>query len=581
SGLLALGILVSGLVISSNKPESTSSSHLQRWLARLLAAGLLTAIALALVNWLKGSSTFSLGPILLVSMPFLLVVYWPINTQRPLTSHLAQRLWHYLLWACLVMVSYLLFLAVFAMSGYGSPPTVAKVMISIVIIGIAVLLGGKLERRLPLIFQYRPYEADQILAKFEQAAREIYDPDQLVRLFSQELSAGMKPAQSVVYLANQGEFSPVIVTGCSSHPPTAPIGALRKDWSRSGEVLDPFSAPDGLAQLKFPFALEAFIYLDASFCWEVPSTGTEPTSLLKSNQQQNPGECELSELEPLGLIVLGAKNTGASYSRQERDFLTALARVLTRGLIMARSLARRAEDERLRHELDLACEIQAILLPRELPVIDGIDLEAYIWSAREIGGDFYDVLPIDANRWGVLLGEVNGNGVTAALLTAAVLSFFRAVAAGNPSPAEILSIVNNLICLYRPAARVSVMASYGVYDRRDRTLTVANAGQTHPLLNGWAIAIDGVPLGLGNDARFAETTITLKRGDAMLWYSDGVTMALDAAGQPLGIERLLLFARRANLREDQAPWSLRDLLRKHTGNIEQRDDLSYVAMVIR
>ena len=428
------------------------------------------------------------------------------------------------------------------------------------------------------------YNAGDVLSGFARAAREAYDPDALAARFYQDLRETLDPSAAVVYLSDLGRMLPVHSAGCQ---PPEPIDQAALADMPAGQLVVP---PSGRLALPFEprlaLALEGVTQRqrhEGARVWGSRSEREERTAD-KSDESfgSHMGESTPRyEQGPIALLVLGDRRSMERYTAADRDLVSALGHIFARGVQTSRRLSRRAAEDRQRRELEAAWEIQAHLLPRELPSLEGVDVEAYARSARDAGGDFYDVLPVDANRWGILLGEASGSGIPAALLASVALSFFRSTALGTTSPAEAFGIVNNLLCLYKPAARISVRASYAVYDRRDRTLAISNAGQGHPLLNGWPLKIEGVPLGFGRDAAFAEMSFTLKKGDIALWCSDGVATAIGEDGSPFGRDRLLAFARDEGLRGAEEPWSLRDHLRGFMGDAEQADDITYLMAAIR
>ncbi|MBM3275724.1 MAG: SpoIIE family protein phosphatase, partial [Candidatus Sericytochromatia bacterium] len=414
-------------------------------------------------------------------------------------ERLASRFVRGLILAAGALFAYTLGRAGLAMAFGGAVPEYAAPGLSALCVAAAVPAYRKLKKTVDPIFMHTGYDPSKVVTDFARAAREAYDPDLIVTAFYNNLHGALKPRSAVVYLTSQGTLTPVVAEGCP-HPPV-PLNGDRPDlsWLGSDQPVDPARVSGAVEDLGLSF---------------------KPALALALGSDK-PAEDPL-----LGLIVLGAREDDRPYGAADRDLVVELARIMARGVQTTRLLSRRAAEDRQRRELEVAWEVQANLLPRELPALEGADLEAYARSAREVGGDFYDVLPVDANRWGILVGEATGRGISSALLAEVALSFFRSAAPGTPSPAETLRIVNNLICLYRPSTKASLTVSYAVYDRRDRSLAISNAGQSHPLLNGYPVAIDGVPMGVGRDAAFAENRITLKKGDAVLWYTDGVPAAV-------------------------------------------------------
>ena len=236
--------------------------------------------------------------------------------------------------------------------------------------------------------------------------------------------------------------------------------------------------------------------------------------------------------------------------------------------------------DRSQREAEFARKVKGWLTARALPAFEGADLESFSRPGRQAGGDFFDVMAVDQNRWGLLLGQASGNGYQAALAASIALSYFRSAAPGTLSPAELLCSVNNLLFAYRTATSASITAAYAIYDVRDRTLLLANAGQCHPLLNARPTEVAGLPLGLGRVARFPQLVLTLKPGESLIWYSSGIMSLPGAAGEPLGLEGWLALVRE-QIAGSERQRTLRDRLTEATGDGLSTADVSFLSMVTK
>ncbi|MCM8761318.1 MAG: SpoIIE family protein phosphatase [Candidatus Omnitrophica bacterium] len=202
-----------------------------------------------------------------------------------------------------------------------------------------------------------------------------------------------------------------------------------------------------------------------------------------------------------------------------------------------------AEKERLLRELEIAKGIQQSFLPESPPKIPGIDIAAISIPARVVGGDFYDFIPIDADRWGIVIADVSGKGVPAALFMALSRTLVRASASGTTSPADAINHANSLI-LKDSKTNMFVTLFYAVIDASTMTLTFANAGHNPPLLiSGQTDSIvllkaQGVPLGITSGLKLTDNKMEFKKGDCLVLYTDGVTEAIDEDGEQFEIERL-------------------------------------------
>ncbi len=555
--VILAGALVAFLgicLVRSSAHPSPAERRIAGWIAAVVAVGVaLLATHCALLVWV-GLPVLPVGWVAIGFIPGLLTVaYVSLDGETVTLERLGSRAARGMILASAALFAYAAGRAVLELAFPKGLPWFVDLTLSAACVASAVPAYTWLKRAIDPLFMRTGYDPGRVVADFARSAREAYDPDLIVNFFYQELQAALGPTSGVVYLESHGQLTPVVAEGCPISPPALSGSGPDLSWLAAGHPVDPARVPGAADGLALPF---------------------EPRlAMMLSSDEADEG--------PLGLVVLGPREDDRPYGAADRDLLVEMARIMARGVQTTRLLSRRAAEDRQRRELEVAWEVQANLLPRELPALEGADLEAYARSAREVGGDFYDVLQVDNNRWGILIGEAVGRGIASALLAEVTLSFFRSAALGTPSPAETLRIVNNLICLYRTSLRASVTASYAIFDRRDRSIAISNAGQAHPLINGYPVAIDGVPLGVGRDAAFAESSLTLKKGDAVLWYTDGVPAAESDQGRAFGMERLLEYARDERLREAEEPWKLRELLREHVGDAEQADDMTYLLLLVR
>ncbi|MCS6879946.1 MAG: GAF domain-containing protein [Oscillochloridaceae bacterium] len=197
---------------------------------------------------------------------------------------------------------------------------------------------------------------------------------------------------------------------------------------------------------------------------------------------------------------------------------------------------------RVEQELEIARRIQANLFPRQLPVIAGLELAARCVPARETGGDFYDVVQL-GDRVGVIVGDVSGKSLPAAMLMAVARSTARSEARNHETPWIVLTETNR--ALVDDVPRNSFVAlSYALVDRARDRLVLASAGQLTPLLrraNGHTTFLEGppaLPLGLSAQVTFGQFEVDLQPGDTVLFYTDGIVEAHDRRRNLFGFERL-------------------------------------------
>jgi sigma-B regulation protein RsbU (phosphoserine phosphatase) len=246
------------------------------------------------------------------------------------------------------------------------------------------------------------------------------------------------------------------------------------------------------------------------------------------------------------------------------------------------------EKKRLDHDLEIARDIQRILLPSEAPIIDGFELSGINIPARHVSGDYFDYLKVDERRLGVAIADVSGKGVPASIIMAICRSVLRSQAAGNPSPSDVLKKVNRQ--LYPDIKEdMFISMAYVILDHAHSTVTLSRAGHDAPILYEHAsksvtpVKPPGMVLGIDSGSVFDRITcdfaLSLKRDDCLLLYTDGVTEALDANGDEFGPERMMECVRVSA--PEGAPaiiTRLIDELRSFVGAQPQNDDITLIAI---
>jgi sigma-B regulation protein RsbU (phosphoserine phosphatase) len=246
----------------------------------------------------------------------------------------------------------------------------------------------------------------------------------------------------------------------------------------------------------------------------------------------------------------------------------------------------RSRDELvgLRRELEIAAAIQRALLPRGMPEnmpAGTFDIYAEVVSATEVGGDFYDYFMIDATRLGFVVADVSGKGVGAAIYCAVSRTLLRAAALVNPglTAGEIVTRLNTLLCLSADAG-MFVTVCYGILDLATGELNYATAGHPQPFV----ISPDGVRelpkapgtvVGMMEDLVFGTLTVTLRPGDAVMMFSDGVNEAMNEQKELFSVQRTGEFLR------EVPPGTCRDMtdaviaeVKRYTGTAPQADDIT-------
>jgi sigma-B regulation protein RsbU (phosphoserine phosphatase) len=245
------------------------------------------------------------------------------------------------------------------------------------------------------------------------------------------------------------------------------------------------------------------------------------------------------------------------------------------------------QKERMERELELARQVQQSMLPRVFPLVPGYAFAACNEPARWVGGDFYDVILLDAERFGIVVADVSDKGMPAALYMALTRSLLLAEARRESSPCAVLSSVHTLLLeLGQPTMFVTVF--YGVVDGPTQQLTFARAGHDRPLLlrDGQAHALggDGTILGFPGlqDLHLSEERIDLMPRDRLVLYTDGLTDSMGPDARPFGRRRLTHWLQsHADLPAAELCAATFSALNAYRGTAEQYDDMTMLVVQVR
>jgi phosphoserine phosphatase RsbU/P len=237
----------------------------------------------------------------------------------------------------------------------------------------------------------------------------------------------------------------------------------------------------------------------------------------------------------------------------------------------------RREREKMSLDGREARAIQQALLPKNCPSIPGFTVAGLCIPAGAVGGDWYDFIPLDDGRWGLVLADVSGKGTAAALLMSATRGMLRSLAETASGPGEVLARLNRLLVDDFPSGKFVTML-YAVLDPIKRTLTYSSAGHLRPLLlesNGTRFLNSerGIPLGLGFGS-YSELEIPLSTGSRLVFYSDGITEAANAGDEEYGSARLESHF----LEPGSSPESILDDVRSFTGGAGLCDDATVIML---
>ena len=291
--------------------------------------------------------------------------------------------------------------------------------------------------------------------------------------------------------------------------------------------------------------------------------------------------------EILGVIYGDRLSSATAYSNEDSDFLAAIARQVSIGLINCRLVEEQQEMARLGREIDLARSIQKGLFPSSLPHRDNLRIAALNDPGQRVSGDYYDVIERPDGRAWCLIADVTGEGVAAALLMANLQAAVRVTIDSTDDPAALLSRWNTLIHQNTDASKF-ITCLLALVDPAKRRVRFATAGHCVPfVLSGGDVAPRELaattatfPLGVVEQAEFATYEEDLGSESTVLFaYTDGVTEAMDAEEQPFGLDRLIEVLKQQT---DLNPQGLIKRVRKDVagfvGEARQSDDITMLAI---
>ena len=281
-----------------------------------------------------------------------------------------------------------------------------------------------------------------------------------------------------------------------------------------------------------------------------------------------------------------------AFSKRDVEILTLLASQAAVAIENARLYEELSANEaRLERELRFAQRVQAALLPTQLPKkVRGVDLAVSFAPARELGGDFHDFLIPDSNALIVAVGDVSGKGVPAALYSVFAgelvrgRTFRRRYLPERSSPANVLMSINTILH-ERQLEEYFCALCYALFDLKRRTVTLANSGVPYPVrVSGGVcsqIELPGVPLGSFFVVSYDEVSFPLTVGDIYVFYSDGVTEAVDAAGDEFSVQRLMdVVSSAADQPASEIVARITAAVDSHRGGTAPNDDSTVVVLRI-
>ena len=292
--------------------------------------------------------------------------------------------------------------------------------------------------------------------------------------------------------------------------------------------------------------------------------------------------------QDLGVLAVANGPMSAPFSQGDFIVFKSIAEQSAFALYNAIIYSMANEKKRLDHDLEIARDIQRILLPAEAPAINGFQISGINVPARQVSGDYFDYIRVDDERLGIAIADVSGKGIPASLIMAICRSVLRAEAARNPSPADVLRKVNRQ--LYPDIKEdMFISMAYLILDHERNGITLARGGHDAPLLykqqsqSVTPVKSPGMVLGIDSGNVFDRITndfaVPLERDDCLILYTDGVTEALNTEGDEFGLERTTESVRASASNGAQAiVRRVIDDVRNFAGSQPQNDDITLIAI---
>lgn len=284
-----------------------------------------------------------------------------------------------------------------------------------------------------------------------------------------------------------------------------------------------------------------------------------------------------------GVLTVYNKKNGAEFTEGDQRLLTIIAMQSAQVIENARLYEEEQKLKTMEEEIRLASRIQMELLPNAAPVIPRYDIAGRSIPARQVGGDYFDFIPVEADKLAVCLGDVSGKGLPASLLMANLQATLRSQTLLNIAPSEGIRRSNRLLYRSTDPEKFATLF-YGVLDFGAHKLTYTNAGHENPFLFGAGptpvrLETGGTVLGVVESFPFEQATVDLAPGDLLVVFSDGITEAFDESDSQFGEKQLAEVI--SKYRHETAETLINRIVEAvtmHVGRAPQADDLTLVVI---
>jgi len=287
-----------------------------------------------------------------------------------------------------------------------------------------------------------------------------------------------------------------------------------------------------------------------------------------------------------GLIFLSKRINNLDYSESDIEFIYSVGSLAIISLENKRLFKEELEKQKMEEELELAKDIQRNLLPGSFPEFNNIDIAAVNISSKQVGGDYYDVISVDNNKYVVAIADVSGKGVPAALLMANIQAFLKTICRQQIGISEATGLINDLLCENITDGKF-ITFFWTIVDDENKIIKYVNAGHNPPLLirDGEIkkLELGGMILGvMKTDYAYKSEEINLQPGDTLIMFTDGITEAMDKARNEYSDERLEQLAVKLYKKSAQEILdAIRDDVESFTKGATQSDDITLLVLKAR
>ena len=287
-----------------------------------------------------------------------------------------------------------------------------------------------------------------------------------------------------------------------------------------------------------------------------------------------------------GLILLGERVNKQPYTEADIEFIYSVGSLAIISLENKRLFQEELEKRKMEEELDLARDIQQNLLPQSLPEYSSFDIAAVNMSSKQVGGDYFDVIPLDKNNFCVAIADVAGKGVPASLLMANIQAFLQIICRQDFQIEQSTGLINDLINANTSDGRF-ITFFWGLLNNEEKKLTYVNAGHNPPLLvrDGKIIKLKkgGMVLGVTETTiPYISETINLFKDDVIVLFTDGVSEAMNVKGEEFSDERLEKLVINLSVNDSfQILERIKNEVQKFSRGTVQSDDITLIVLKVK